>query len=555
MAVLEPPTGRAAAATTTSWASPARRRPRVRAAVRALPAADRRLRVGMVKDHGRAEDITQEVFVSALRRMRQTERPIAFKPWIFEIAKNACIDAYRRAGAPRRSPSTPTTASRRHNRLVASDPTPDDAMDAKQDARPPPRRLRRPVGQPPRDPRHARARGPELQGDRRADGHEPPGRGVHAVPRPQAPGRGVRRARVRRALPARSRRSSSTPARRGSGARPAQLARHVAHCQPCRRLAAQAGPESRCPRARGWRASWRGCCRCPACLRLRRGGDDVAAASGGGGRRLVGAPARVLRRVALRLGQGRGGRRGPARGRRRSGVATTLRSDARRIGRPGPPSSGPPPAATRRKPRSRRPIRGGTRLRTPAARPRGAGTVASAAPGGEPRQPGRRPSGAGRKRAPGRAASARPTRALAARPHGARAPARRAAATTGRRTSRPVRPGARRSPRPVSGGGPAPGDRRQPRPDRAERRARTSRTRSNNAVQNVDSTRLKDPRQPRPQRHQHRRPGGPGRRDDPWTAPSTTRHEHARRAAQALIPGRGGRTANMGRPPGRGAAW
>ena len=51
---------------------------------------------GMVKDHGRAEDITQEVFVSALRRMRQTERPIAFKPWVYEIAKNACIDAYRR---------------------------------------------------------------------------------------------------------------------------------------------------------------------------------------------------------------------------------------------------------------------------------------------------------------------------------------------------------------------------------------------------------------------------------------------------------------------------
>jgi RNA polymerase sigma factor (sigma-70 family) len=52
---------------------------------------------GMVRDHGRAEDLTQEVFVSALRRMRQTERPIAFKPWIYEIAKNASIDAFRRA--------------------------------------------------------------------------------------------------------------------------------------------------------------------------------------------------------------------------------------------------------------------------------------------------------------------------------------------------------------------------------------------------------------------------------------------------------------------------
>src|SRR3712207_2565089 len=52
---------------------------------------------GMVNDYGRAEDITQEVFISALRRMRETERPIAFKPWIYEIAKNACIDQFRRS--------------------------------------------------------------------------------------------------------------------------------------------------------------------------------------------------------------------------------------------------------------------------------------------------------------------------------------------------------------------------------------------------------------------------------------------------------------------------
>ena len=51
---------------------------------------------GMVKDHARAEDVTQEVFFSALRRMRDTERPIAFKPWVYEIARNACIDSYRR---------------------------------------------------------------------------------------------------------------------------------------------------------------------------------------------------------------------------------------------------------------------------------------------------------------------------------------------------------------------------------------------------------------------------------------------------------------------------
>ena len=52
---------------------------------------------GMVRDEGRAEDIVQEVFMSALRRMRETDREIDFKPWIYEIAKNACIDAFRRA--------------------------------------------------------------------------------------------------------------------------------------------------------------------------------------------------------------------------------------------------------------------------------------------------------------------------------------------------------------------------------------------------------------------------------------------------------------------------
>jgi RNA polymerase sigma factor (sigma-70 family) len=52
---------------------------------------------GMVHDHARAEDVAQDVFVSALRRMRETDRPIAFKPWVYEIAKNACIDQFRRS--------------------------------------------------------------------------------------------------------------------------------------------------------------------------------------------------------------------------------------------------------------------------------------------------------------------------------------------------------------------------------------------------------------------------------------------------------------------------
>jgi RNA polymerase sigma factor (sigma-70 family) len=50
----------------------------------------------MVGDEARAEDVTQEAFISALRRLRATDSEIAFKPWIYEIARNASIDLYRR---------------------------------------------------------------------------------------------------------------------------------------------------------------------------------------------------------------------------------------------------------------------------------------------------------------------------------------------------------------------------------------------------------------------------------------------------------------------------
>ena len=156
----------------------------------------------MVKDHGRAEDITQEVFISALRRMRETERPIAFKPWIYEIAKNACIDQFRRS---RRAEEVSFDAG---EGLGGADHGPPGRLGAdagrrgrrQAAARPPLRRLRRPVGLPPRDPRPARARGPLLPRDRRPHGPQPPRRREHPLPRPQAPDRGVRRARLRPAL-------------------------------------------------------------------------------------------------------------------------------------------------------------------------------------------------------------------------------------------------------------------------------------------------------------------------------------------------------------------
>ncbi|MBE2318074.1 sigma-70 family RNA polymerase sigma factor [Solirubrobacter sp. CPCC 204708] len=91
--------------------------------------------LGMVKDHGRAEDVTQEVFLSALRRMRETEQPLAFKPWLYQIAKNGCIDAFRRSKRAEEVSydADDGLAPADHSKLVASGASPDAAVAAKQD--------------------------------------------------------------------------------------------------------------------------------------------------------------------------------------------------------------------------------------------------------------------------------------------------------------------------------------------------------------------------------------------------------------------------------------
>ena len=87
---------------------------------------------GMVGDHGRAEDIAQDVFISALRRMRENGRPIAFKPWIYEIAKNACIDEFRRTRRAREVPLEHDEGSESPSLVLASGQTPDVAVESKQ---------------------------------------------------------------------------------------------------------------------------------------------------------------------------------------------------------------------------------------------------------------------------------------------------------------------------------------------------------------------------------------------------------------------------------------
>jgi RNA polymerase sigma factor (sigma-70 family) len=87
---------------------------------------------GILTDFDRAEDITQEVFISALRRLRDTERPIAFKPWIYQIAKNACIDDLRRARRSLEVFDHDTAAVEELVDLFSREPGPELAMESKQ---------------------------------------------------------------------------------------------------------------------------------------------------------------------------------------------------------------------------------------------------------------------------------------------------------------------------------------------------------------------------------------------------------------------------------------
>src|SRR3954469_12815473 len=58
----------------------------------------------LVSDQHLAQDLTHEVFVSALIRLRTARPPIAFGPWLYRIARNASIDVHRRSKLVRQVP-------------------------------------------------------------------------------------------------------------------------------------------------------------------------------------------------------------------------------------------------------------------------------------------------------------------------------------------------------------------------------------------------------------------------------------------------------------------
>ncbi|MFZ0384583.1 MAG: sigma-70 family RNA polymerase sigma factor, partial [Solirubrobacteraceae bacterium] len=86
-----------------------------------------------VHDHGRAEDIAQEVFMSALRQLRTTDQEIVLQPWLYTIAKNACIDEFRRGARGTAVPvGSDDDLEVGHGSTLSLVPTPDDAIESKQ---------------------------------------------------------------------------------------------------------------------------------------------------------------------------------------------------------------------------------------------------------------------------------------------------------------------------------------------------------------------------------------------------------------------------------------
>lgn len=61
--------------------------------------------LGMVRDPAEADDLTQEVFLRAHRKLPSLQDPDAALPWLYRIATNVCYDRFRqRSRRPRLDP-------------------------------------------------------------------------------------------------------------------------------------------------------------------------------------------------------------------------------------------------------------------------------------------------------------------------------------------------------------------------------------------------------------------------------------------------------------------
>jgi RNA polymerase sigma factor (sigma-70 family) len=235
---------------------------------------------GMLRDHARAEDVAQDVFVAALRRLRATDGPIAFKPWIHEIAKNACIDAWRRSSRAElvSYDAGEDLGAADRGRLVSGAPAPDAEVDTRLE-------LDQLKGafEGLSDAHH------EILVMRELHGYTYRQIGERLGMSPAAVESTLFRARRRLGeefeqlgTGAACRRSvaivaSAEGTGRVGGRDELRLARHVAHCRPCRRAAAVAGFDLEALAARkGLRAKIASLLPAPAWARRFIGGADVS---------------------------------------------------------------------------------------------------------------------------------------------------------------------------------------------------------------------------------------------------------------------------------------
>ena len=63
-----------------------------------------RMAVLMLRDHGRAEEVTQDVFLQLWRALPRYDGRAAPSTWLYTIARNACLSAVRAASHRRTSP-------------------------------------------------------------------------------------------------------------------------------------------------------------------------------------------------------------------------------------------------------------------------------------------------------------------------------------------------------------------------------------------------------------------------------------------------------------------
>jgi RNA polymerase sigma-70 factor (ECF subfamily) len=84
----------------------------------------------LTQDRRTAEDVTQEAFVTAWRRLPGLARPESFRSWLYQIATRRSIDAVR-ARRPEQ-PLDPTGSVGAAQSLAAAEPGPADAVERRE---------------------------------------------------------------------------------------------------------------------------------------------------------------------------------------------------------------------------------------------------------------------------------------------------------------------------------------------------------------------------------------------------------------------------------------